>query len=1065
MQVSNRVRSHVIAVLLAAGLASASVPPAFAAEQHRFDVPATEARAAIREFAAQAKVQILVDGDNVENARLNPVAGNLSTEEGLRVLLAQSGLKARYVGERSIALVKEGEDVTRAETAGKMRVAQAEGGVTSESSPESEPAGKGEEIEAKGIPEVLVKGSRSLNVDIERTRDDTQPYVVFDHESIERSGATSVDDFLRTRLPMNAARAPTKQADMYMGNLSNVNLRGLGQNQTLILIDGRRAASTSTGDQAGQADINGIPLEAIERIEVLPSTASAIYGGSATGGVVNIVMRRDYVGTQAAMTYDNGFDGDSAIKRIDLSTAFTLSEGKTSVSLTGSYTESNPLRNSERDFVLRGRKAILARNPDLIYIFQGAGTNIRSSSGEDLTLDDGTPLNASFTSVPTTYGGFSSDGGAALLGNAGTYNLGLAGSNSSVQGANGVIAGGGPAATYVSGSLRHEFSDRIKGFLEISQSVNDSVANSGRGVSLPGSIPADAPSNPFQQDIYIAWTTKQLGGEVESKSGYERYGAGFVFQLPKDWVSSVDYTLSRSRYSVEHTYPSFPSPATDFYAAVADGSIDVLRDFDSQGIDPSGYIGSPYTFLQEPIRVTTRNPALRLSGPIGSLPAGRPQLSLLLEQQDSKFGGSTQQIVSQYQLLFPERKRSIDSAYLELRVPLLSQRSNVAWADELELQVAGRYDRYQSTNGTFIYCETSQCSSQSFDFTHSTTEEFSPLVALRFKPGKSLALRASYGTGFLPPDISQLTASFVDSPVIGGNGLTDPRRGNSAVGTYTPTYGGNPNLKSETSRTWSAGFILTPSQIEGLRLSVDYTRIKKKGNIVSLSEQQILENEEYFPGRVTRGAALPGDPAGWAGPVTAIDSTDINAAGTRLQAYDVQFDYALPSTRWGTFSVFAMGTWETQLDVQTTPTAPVTDYLGWASVNNTPLDFKGNLGVEWSRQQWTLGWTTRYFSSYYVADPNSEASAGRFLAQGNGGRVPDQMYHDLSARYQFETSPAGSGGSLSNLLHGLQVRAGVRNVFNKKPPLDLSQYSNYYFSGFGDPRLTTYYLSIRKSFD
>ena len=199
--------------------------------------------------------------------------------------------------------------------------------------------------------------------------------------------------------------------------------------------------------------------------------------------------------------------------------------------------------------------------------------------------------------------------------------------------------------------------------------------------------------------------------------------------------------------------------------------------------------------------------------------------------------------------------------------------------------------------------------------------------------------------------------------------------------------------------------------------------------------------------------------------VTAIDSTDINAAGTRLQAYDVQFDYALPSTRWGTFSVFAMGTWETQLDVQTTPTAPVTDYLGWASVNNTPLDFKGNLGVEWSRQQWTLGWTTRYFSSYYVADPNSEASAGRFLAQGNGGRVPDQMYHDLSARYQFETSPAGSGGSLSNLLHGLQVRAGVRNVFNKKPPLDLSQYSNYYFSGFGDPRLTTYYLSIRKSFD
>lgn len=121
----NRVRSHVSAILLAACLATASATPAFATEWHRFDVPATEARAAIREFAAQAKVQIMVDGDNVARAKLNPVSGGFSTEEGLRILLAQSGLQVLYIGDRSIALVREDERAKSAQDLEKsIRVAQ-----------------------------------------------------------------------------------------------------------------------------------------------------------------------------------------------------------------------------------------------------------------------------------------------------------------------------------------------------------------------------------------------------------------------------------------------------------------------------------------------------------------------------------------------------------------------------------------------------------------------------------------------------------------------------------------------------------------------------------------------------------------------------------------------------------------------------------------------------------------------------------------------------------------------------------------------------------------------------
>ncbi|MEJ1962128.1 MAG: Plug domain-containing protein [Gammaproteobacteria bacterium] len=123
----------------------------------------------------------------------------------------------------------------------------------------------------RGIPEILVKGQRTLNVDIKRTADDVQPYVVFDREAIAKSGATSVEDFLKRRLTMNTVAATNLQGADVTGNASSFNLRGLGTEQTLVLVDGRRLSPfTRGGGLPTQPDLNGIPLSAIERIEVLP---------------------------------------------------------------------------------------------------------------------------------------------------------------------------------------------------------------------------------------------------------------------------------------------------------------------------------------------------------------------------------------------------------------------------------------------------------------------------------------------------------------------------------------------------------------------------------------------------------------------------------------------------------------------------------------------------------------------------------------------------------------------------------------------------------------------------
>jgi len=140
------------------------------------------------------------------------------------------------------------------------------------------------------------------NMDISRTINDAQPYYVFEAKTIDTSGATNVEDFLKQRLTMNTVANTNGQmagVDGTSGNTSSINLRGLGIDKTLILVNGRRMPGVSLFDTtlpAAQPDLNGIPVNAIDRIEVLPSSASGIYGGSAIGDVVNVVLKKDYAG-------------------------------------------------------------------------------------------------------------------------------------------------------------------------------------------------------------------------------------------------------------------------------------------------------------------------------------------------------------------------------------------------------------------------------------------------------------------------------------------------------------------------------------------------------------------------------------------------------------------------------------------------------------------------------------------------------------------------------------------------------------------------------------------------
>jgi len=190
------------------------------------------------------------------------------------------------------------------------------------------------------------------------------------------------------------------------------------------------------------------------------------------------------------------------------------------------------------------------------------------------------------------------------------------------------------------------------------------------------------------------------------------------------------------------------------------------------------------------------------------------------------------------------------------------------------------------------------------------------------------------------------------------------------------------------------------------------------------------------------------------GVVTAIDLSSINIAATRLQAYDAQADYTLETDRAGALHFYAVATREPLLERRTVPTASFVDFVGFDS---GVLEWRGNVGLDWSRGSWMLGWNAQYYDSYLVYAPGSTAAtiATAILNQGSA-TIPSQTYHDVFARYRFGGSSTLTHGVLANT----EILVGIQNVFNTSPPIVVS--GNY--STYGDPRLRRYSITLRHNF-
>ncbi len=929
---------------------------------------------------------------------------------------------------------------------------------------------RGESVEQ--LDKYSVYGARqkpfeSGNMDVPRTINDVQPYYIFDTKTIDRASALDLEDFLKQRLTMNTlAQGESDVVSTTLRARSSINLRGLGLDGTLVLVNGRRSAAVQLGTSTGQTDLNGIPLSAVERIEVLPSSASGIYGGSAIGGVVNVILKRHYSGGEIRASYDNTWDTDAPRRTLSATWGQTLEDGRTNVMLNASWSDAGALLKQDRiELWDRWTERVLRAQPSLVYTDTfaplGATPNIYSYNGTPLTLKDGTALGSAITFLPAGISPQTSSAAlaAALLANAGKYNLAGAPTaqwDGLLQPINAV-----PTNKAVMGSVRRSFLPKLEAFAEFAYNTTRTVSIYNPFSNRTIYVAATVPTTPFREAVRVRFPDS-VAAEQATSSETRRATIGLLAKLPAGWLAETDYTWSENRYR----YSSHTADAALLGADVNSGVLNPFVDTLRHPLDLTKYY-VPQNFRSNSL---LHDLSLRGSGPLWRLPWGEPSLTVGLQYRRAI--APERSLDTIYPLspadttlvTYFERQQTTESAYAEMLVPL-APRARWRGLHALEAQFAARAERYTVTTGT---------PSKTFSPAANTTSYAAPTLAgapfsaednyqsnnltagFKYQPVDQVIVRASWATAFLPPTPAQLQKN--PEPSASFTNVTDPVRG-TRYGVRT-VGGGNPALLPQNSESFNGGIIWQPvaGRFEGVRLGLEWYRVTQFDKIGALTAQQIVNAETAYPDRVTRDAA---------GLITVVDISMLNLFKYQTEGWDLSGDYRR-RTSWGDFTLRFTGTLIRYEKRQLVKNGPLLDYAGHLA-DGGPLKRKATAELTWERNEWTLGWNARYIGSYMQVNAPGGPSEVQFgpydyylVAQG-GNSIPAQTFHDVFAGYTFRERKSGTTGFAAvraGLFADLVVQLGVKNVFDMLPAYDA--YSKY--SPYADTRLRSYWVSLRKSF-
>ena len=887
----------------------------------------------------------------------------------------------------------------------------------------------------------LVPPSATGNLDVVRTENDALPFTIYDRDQIVRSGVVDLNEFLqRVVLESDAGTHPPEQngaADSFVVGSNNLNLRGYGADETVILVNGRRLPEvlTNVGGTL-PPDVNFIPLSLVQQVEVLPVSASALYNGNAVGGVINIVLRAatDLNATEVTATYTNALGRfDAPQSSVSLVNGQTLLDGALHLRFNVSFTRATPPTEAELGY-LQARIQTSTGLGDPVY---RATPNVRSA---DLTPLFG-PGSSPVTSV--TPGADGSGGLAAFAGREGVRNFALfdapanfAASPNSVQYPYGRRQ---RRATYFLSAVYDAYPWLQVG---IDGTYVHTVVNRGFDV-LNGDLTLTAANsfNPFHQDVKVSLNeiASQLGENYsEARLDFASAVVGALVRLPSDWRATLDTQYAHNLVKYRGIAGADP---TRWQQLVDGGTYNPLRDTQMHG-PPQAFYDRVLVYYGGPGRFVTLgdydtiDAALRLTNETLQLPTGRATVNVGGDYRRNHLGSYEERpyfadgTLAHLPAKWSGRALQRFSVFGELQAPLLPEQWLPHWLRKVETDVAVRYITADTARETNV----------------------APTYALKLDFLGGVSFRASVTTS------NRVPTPQLSRPVTSGTGtgtgvnyasVYDPRRDQSYLVQADDAQ--DPALRPEEALTQTAGLLFQRGDKHRVRVALDFVDTGKVNEVFILDPQAVLDLEAFFPTRVKRAPLSPGDTHS-AGLATSLITGAVNLATRHSQNWNLSFDYAWTECWGGTLECYGRLSYFQRYDRQVFPTSPTVDELrepdGLAA---GLLRLRSNFGAGWSNRSFGFGLDGHYFHSRVlpiVERPGQGSDQIKPFCQFDA-----YLQGDLARWIPWKSSRYGLRGQLR-----------VNNVFEARFPKYANESSGAGVQPYGDWRGRTYSVSLTATF-
>ncbi len=877
--------------------------------------------------------------------------------------------------------------------------------------------------EPQKVERVEITGSS-----IKRVADEgALPVQIISREEITRAGITSAEQLV-ARITANGTGADNLASntgiqlgttDRNNNGVSSANLRGLGANSTLVLLNGRRVSTH--GAKGNAVDLNSIPLAAVSRVEILKDGASSTYGTDAVGGVINFILRNDYQGLEATGLLDITQDGNGNIYRASVLGGWG-DLAKNGFNLVASLTHDRQalLSGADRSFS-NGNQPERGLSTDTVgtpFATQtgrtgsaiGASFTLPSSGSQAFTRANLLSFENNCDLIPgmAQYESVLNDFAAARYGC--TFDTGSTAVLQQPNERTNFVARGTLKLNSSTTAFIEALASRSvakKRFEPLQLTTTGTLANAWYPVGGPyyQNLSAYIPTFDATKPIAYRWRCIPCGPrEIETTSDSYRILAGIDGVIAGKWDYKLGLSTARSEAdSILGDGYLYTAP---LIAALGSGLVNPwLRPGESQTPQAIALIEAAKARGEKLFGGKTDLFQFdgTISGELFKLPAGMVSVAAGFDFRQESYvfndGSSTTQPIFQapFDAEFKKVKRDVTAFYAEALVPIVRN---------FEATLAIRHDQYSDFGGTT-----------------------NPKIALRWNPVKEMVLRGSYNTGFRAPSFFQSLGAQGEAPIPGN--IADPilcpqTPNDPSVCAIRPNarQGGNPNLKPETSKQWTVGMAFQPTKwFSG---SLDLWEVKRSDRIYELTPQQVIANFTTFPENLVRGTDGRLD-----GPGGYIQAGFVNADGDITRGLDVSLQ-ATGQMLAGRWNAALDGTYVDSFRSRVFTSEPYTEFAGQWSTRDLFPRWKHQTSFTYTQGAWATTVSQSYTRGYKDELPYGPPPAG--------------FNPDVKAYITYGLNVSYTG------FKNTQIALGVKNLLNTDPPFTAH---NYDFAGGAgwDPRV------------